>query len=485
MSRPPNIILIMSDQHCRDIMGCAGNAYAETPTLDRLAARGTRFARAYCNAPICVPSRASLATGLPIHDIPAWDNADPYHGQRTSFMHRARDAGYDTVSIGKLHFRSTQDDNGFDDEIVPMHVVSGTGTLTSLLRDDLPRMRSVSQLIRQAGPGLSSYTHYDQSVRENAVDWLTRRGEGSEKPFLLFVSFTNPHPPYEAPPELFARFCAKNIPLPERHGLDTRPEHAALDGFRRYFDLETPFSPEVLAAATAAYYANVNAIDSHVDAVLGAAEAAGLTENTVVIYTSDHGESLGRKGLFGKCNMFEESVGVPLIIAGPGIGAGQVSKTPAQLLDLYSTVLDVTGAKPIAEDAQRKGRSLRELARRLDLPRNILIQHHSAGTTSAQAALSNGRTKLVHSLGMPTMLFDLEADPMETTDRADDPAYAAVLARMEARLAALVDLEREDALCKASQARRVAAAGGREAILSRGNSGYSPPPSAAPARQDQ
>lgn len=485
MSAPANIIVIMSDQHSRGIMGCAGDVYAETPALDGLAARGTRFARAYCNAPICVPSRASMATGLAIHEIPAWDNADPYHGQRTSFMHRARAAGYDTVSIGKLHFRSTEDDNGFDDEIVPMHVASGTGTLTSLLRDDLPCVQSVSALIRNAGPGMSSYTRYDQAVRNQAVEWLQRRGADGQKPFLLFVSFTNPHPPYVAPPDLFARFLAKSIPLPERHDLASRPEHPALEGIRHYFDLETPFSNDVLAAASAAYYANVTAVDDHVSAVLEAAERSGLIDNTVVIYTSDHGESLGRKGLFGKCTMYEESIGVPLIIAGPDIPSGHVSNTPTQLLDIYPTVVDVTGAKPAAADSTRKGRSLRELARRSDVQREILVQHHSAGTTTGQAALSNGQIKIVCTLGLPPMLFDLARDPAETTDRATDPAYRGLLDLMQTHVAGCIDLEQADLACKISQARRVAVAGGRKAILARGNSGYSPPPTATPTRQDQ
>lgn len=476
MTARPNIIIVMSDQHSRDIMGCAGNGYAETPHLDALAARGTRFSRAYCNAPICVPSRASLATGLPIHEIPAWDNADPYHGQRTSFMHRARQAGYLTASIGKLHFRSTEDDNGFDEEVLPMHVASGTGSLTSLIRDELPRVKSVSDLIRNAGPGISSYTRYDNAIREHAIDWISGRAREAEAPFLLFVSFTNPHPPYEAPPDLFDRFRGKAIPLPERHGRGTRPEHPALDGFRRYFDLEDPFSDDVLAAATAAYYANVCAIDGHVGAVLQAVEAAGLTDRCVVIYTSDHGESLGRKGLFGKCNMFEESIGVPLIMAGPGVPQNRISATPVQLLDLYPTVVDIVDAAPTAGDRLRPSRSLRALAQRGDHPRKILVQHHSAGTRSAQAALTNGRTKLVRSLDGPSMLFDLLDDPDESTDLAADPAYAPVLELMETRLAALIDLEQSDRDCKASQHRRLAAAGGPSAVLARGNAGYSAPP---------
>jgi len=477
MSQQPNIIVVMSDQHSGDILGCAGDPFAETPTLDALAARGTRFARAYCNAPICVPSRASLATGLPIDEIPAWDNADPYHGQRTSFMHRARDAGYNTISVGKLHFRSTEDDNGFDEEILPMHIASGVGTMTSLIRDELPRVSSVSDLVRNSGPGISSYTRYDRSVRDQAVNWLEdHRSSTDDRPFLLFVSFTNPHPPYLAPQALYDHFHAKNMPLAERHGLGERPEHPGLRGFRRYFDLDEPFSADVLRAARAAYYANVAAIDGHVGAVLDAAGRAGALDNAVVIYTSDHGESLGRKGLFGKCNMYEESIRVPLIIAGAGVSSGHVSTTPAQLLDLYPTVLDVVGVNPNHADRKRKGRSLRELARRSDTPREIVIQHHSAGTRAAIAALSNGRTKLVRSLGAPSMLFDLADDPDESSDLASNPDYEPLLTTMERQLAARIDLERADRDCKLSQTARLSAAGGAVAVLARGNSGYSAPP---------
>lgn len=134
-----NVLILLSDQHAARVLGGAGGPHSRTPALDALAARGTRFSCAYCNAPICVPSRVRKATGLPIHEFLAWDNVDPYCVQRRSFMHRARDTGMRTRSIGKLHFRASTDDTSFDEQIEPMHVVDGAGNFTKFIHDPAPR----------------------------------------------------------------------------------------------------------------------------------------------------------------------------------------------------------------------------------------------------------------------------------------------------------------------------------------------------------
>ena len=134
---PSNLLLIMSDEHNRRIMGCAGHQMVRTPHMDGLAARGVRFTDAYCNSPICVPSRASFATGRHVHQIGFWDNAIPYDGSVPSWGHRLTAAGHVATSIGKLHFRSADDNNGFTEEIMPLHVVDGVGDLLGLIRDRL------------------------------------------------------------------------------------------------------------------------------------------------------------------------------------------------------------------------------------------------------------------------------------------------------------------------------------------------------------
>src|SRR5262245_31663087 len=141
--KPANLLVIMSDEHDPRWMGCSGNALMHTPNLDRLAARGLRFTDAYTTCPICVPARAAFAVGKYIHQIGHWDNADPYDGKLPSWHHRLRDQGHRVVSVGKLHFRSTDDDNGFSEEIVPMNVFEGKGDLYGLLRGETRELLAV------------------------------------------------------------------------------------------------------------------------------------------------------------------------------------------------------------------------------------------------------------------------------------------------------------------------------------------------------
>ena len=179
----------------------------KTPNLDRLAARGTRFTACWTPSPVCIPARASFATGKYIHQIGFWDNADPYDGSIPSWHHRLRAAGHRVVSIGKLHFRSDEDDTGFSEAIIPMHVVEGKGDLLGLIRDDLPVRGAAYKMARMAGPGESAYTQYDREIAARAQIWLHEEARKCrEKPWVLFVSFVAPHYPLTAPPEHFYLF---------------------------------------------------------------------------------------------------------------------------------------------------------------------------------------------------------------------------------------------------------------------------------------
>lgn len=147
---PRNLLFILSDEHNRDIAGCYGHPFVQTPHLDALAGQGARFNAAYCNSPICVPSRASLATGRYVHELGNWDNAAPYDGTARSWHHALRDAGVDTASIGKLHYRGG-DDYGFCEELIPLHVLNGTGDLKGLFR--APPAQGRHRRPRRAGRG--------------------------------------------------------------------------------------------------------------------------------------------------------------------------------------------------------------------------------------------------------------------------------------------------------------------------------------------
>jgi len=226
--RPANLLFILSDEHSRRVLGCYGREMIRTPNLDRLAASGVRFTDAYCNSPICVPSRAALATGRYVHQIRFWDNGIPYDGSVPSWHRRLRDSGHEVASIGKLHFRSADHDNGFTEEIMPLHVVDGTGDPLGWLRDPLPVRTAALRLANDAGRGDSSYQQYDDRITSAAVDWLKARAGAAArngKPWVLFVSLVCPHFPLIARPEWYDLYPEAELPRPDRKSTRLNSSH--------------------------------------------------------------------------------------------------------------------------------------------------------------------------------------------------------------------------------------------------------------------
>ena len=224
-----NVLFIMSDEHSRRVLGAYGNAVVRSPNLDGLAARGTLFENAYCNCPICVPSRASFATGRHVHAIGYWDNAFPYRGTPPSWGHRLHDTGHRCDSIGKLHYRASDDPNGFDNEILPLHVLKGEGDVQGMLRRPPLRRESTIQLAGDAGAGDSTYLQYDRDIRDETIAWLKSvAAKPTAKPWCLFVSFVCPHFPLVAPPEFFNLYDLKELPLPRLRDPADFPDHPVL-----------------------------------------------------------------------------------------------------------------------------------------------------------------------------------------------------------------------------------------------------------------
>ncbi len=461
MTARPNLVLIMSDEHNRACAGCYGHPFVRTPNLDRLARQGTRFTDAYCNSPICVPSRAAFATGQYVHRTGHWDNAFPYTGTPESWHHRLRDAGGEVVSIGKLHFRGG-DDNGFSEEILPLHVVDGVGDLKGLLRRPMAAKKGNEQMAKGAGRGDSEYSRYDRAICDAVKDWLrARQADGT--PFALFVSFVMPHFPLVAPGPFYDLYEDMDLAT-LRHGLDApAPDHPALAQLRGYMAYDDHFDDERRAVALRAYYGMVSAIDAMVGEILEVLEETGQGGDTFVAYTSDHGDNLGNRGLWGKSVMYEDSAGVPVILRGPGVPEGHVCRTPVSLMDMHPTALDLWGLPP---DAALPGASLVQLANAPDAPeRPVFAEYHAAGAPTGMFMYREGRFKLVEYPGERPQLFDLAEDPGERRDLAADPSAQDALARLRAGLARICDIEEVPARASADQAEAIARHGGREAIL--------------------
>jgi choline-sulfatase len=480
--RQTNVLFIFSDQHSRRVLGCYGNAAARTPVLDALAARGTRFTSAYCQTPICVPSRASLATGRFAHAVESWDNATPYVGtEARSWGHRLTAQGHRVTTIGKLHYRKVDDPSGFPDQRVPMHVLEGVGDLYGLLRGDMPTRPQSRTQVLEARAGESEYIRYDRAIADGAVRWLREEAPAETKPWCLFVGFVTPHFPLVVPDEYWNLHDPDALPLPVQHAPEYWSRHPVLERKRRQEALDAPFDEKTIRNATRAYYGLVSFLDAQVGLVLEALRAAGLHETTRIIYSTDHGEMLGEHGLWWKSAMYESAVAVPLVVAGPDVPAGRVVGTNAMLVDVFPSILEAVGARPAPEDRDLPGRSLWALAREDARPRTAFSEYHAIFSPSGIFMLRTARYKYVHYVGYPAQLFDLVADPEETRDLGADRAHAETRAACEAELRAICDPEAVDRRARANQRRRLDAAGGADAVL---GAGVKIPYTPAPAEFD-
>jgi choline-sulfatase len=467
-----NLLILMSDEHQARAMGCAGHPVVQTPHLDALAARGLRFASAYTPSPICVPARAAFATGRPIHEIRRWDNAMPYDGSIPGWGHALQRGGIPVESIGKLHYRSAEDPAGFDVEHIPMMVAGGHGMVWASVRKEDERVTSTGRMLgTYIGPGESPYTEYDAAVTDRTVAWLRdRAGSGDGRPWCLYVGLVAPHFPLVCPEAFFDLYAGRDLPPPKLHPADGHPRHPWVEKQNAMMDSEAAFADaDERRRAVAAYFGLVSWMDHNVGRILAALEAAGLAEETTVVYTSDHGDNVGARGLWGKSNHYEESVAVPLVMAGPDIAPG-VCDTPVSLLDLSATIPAHFG-----EAFESKGEPLPVIAARgPDPERMVFSEYHAAGAVSGAFMLRKGRWKLIHYVGFEPELFDLETDPEEARSRITDAPE--ILASMMADLTAICDPEATNAQAFADQAALVERFGGREAALRVGAPGATPPP---------
>ncbi len=477
--RPRNLVILMADEHAGKYTGFAGHPIVKTPNLDRLAASGTVFKNAYCNSPICMPSRAAFATGRYPHDTGYVCNATPYDGTVLGWPHHLTNAGIPVTSIGKLHYRDAGVSSGFSESIVPMHAVNATGDLFGALRQTqpLPVRHGVRLVAEQVGRGESTYTTYDRTILSETLDWLTNTAPALSEPWVLFVSFVCPHFPLIAPDQFYDMYDKEMIPLPKACRPEDWPDHPWFEAFRASYITDTFFDDDLRREATAAYFGLCSFVDSLIGQVVEAVGQSSFGNNTNLLYTSDHGDNLGVRGLWQKSNFYQESAHVPMILTGPDVAAGETRNTPVSLVDIYPTVLDSVGlgdgTSPVNEDAE-------SLFRLADAPdddtRVVFGEYHGAGAVNGVFMLRQGPWKYVHFANMPEQLFNLDDDQEEMHNLATASAQAGRIEGFRKMLLARLDPVAVDADIKARQLELVNRHGGRERILTKGSMGASPPP---------
>lgn len=415
----PNILLLFSDQHNPRIAGYAGEKRAHTDALDALAEQSVRFDSAYCQAPLCVPSRISMLTGLETHKCYAWGNNCILYDEFLTLPQHLSQNGYTTCLVGKMHLKGPRWMGGFDHRPYGDLVVDRF----CFHQPDPPYTWDGRWCNHQVGRfAWAGETVIPESLladgvvtRESLAFLHEHADKNSDKPWFLCAGFSRPHFPFTAPGRYIRRHLADPAPLPERpEGYPDKlhpHDKYIVDDFHIY-----DFPDDVQTKTLAAYYACVDYMDDCIGELLDGMRKAGLLENTYVIYASDHGDMAGEHGQWSKRSYYDGSARVPLLISGPGIEGGRAVSSPVELLDLFPTFCDVAG---VAKPDQLDGESL--------LP----ILSGKTNTRKKLAACSNlygnppqvfhrmariDRWKYVEFPTYPARLFDMVNDPDETVD---------------------------------------------------------------------
>jgi choline-sulfatase len=297
---------------------------------------------------------------------------------------------------------------------------------------------------------------------------------------VRFVSLVCPHFPLTARPEWYDLYPEDKVPWPLMYAKSERPTHPYVKAISESMIYDQGFDEAKVRKALAAYFGMVSYVDDNIGRLIRALDDTGLADTTRIVYTSDHGDNLGTRGLWGKSTMYQESVGVPMMMAGPEVPAGVVYREPVSLVDSFPTILDCVGLAPDPGDRDLPGSPLMDVVAGRAAPRTVMSEYHAAGAATAAFMVRLGSFKYVHYVGMPPQLFHLATDPQETRDLAPDAGYRGVIAEAETALRKVVDPEAADRLARADQAAKIAELGGREAILAMGAFGYSPVPGTKP-----
>jgi choline-sulfatase len=448
----PNLLLIMADQLAASWLPAYGHPVVQAPALDELAAGAAVFERAYCASPLCAPARAALLTGRLASRLGVYDNAAELCASAPTVAHRLRAEGYATCLAGKMHFVGPDQLHGFEERLTTDIYPAGmdwTPDWRLPPGERLPWYHTMESVLRPGVCDASMQMDYDDEVAFRAarklLDLARRR---PREPFFLCVSFTHPHDPWEVRARHWDRYDRAAIDLPGPAAA-TDPHSRRLRAMCGADAIE--LDEEQLRTARHAYYAAVSYVDERIGDVLEALRVGGLDDDTIVVFTSDHGEMLGERGLWYKMSFFEPSARVPLIVRAPGRMAPGRIAGPVSHLDVAPTLLELAGA---TGDADLDGVSLLRGA----ADRDVLSEYLAEGVTAPAVMIRRGPHKYVWCEGDPAQLYDLEADPAELTNLAGDPAHAALCASLRAAVSEHWDLAAlERRVLDSQRARRLVA----------------------------
>jgi arylsulfatase A-like enzyme len=427
----PNFVVIVTDNQRFDTIAALGNPVIKTPNLDRLVRGGTTFTRAVAY-PLCTPSRVEMLTGCSAFTTGVFGFSERPPERLAFWPAVMRGAGYETWHVGKWHVRKEPKDSGYTEtgamvrgggtRGAPLYGRHGreiTGYIGSVFSSNRPDVKLEQPVAITAD--------IDRYFADSAIEFI-QRGAAAEKPFFLHVNFTAGHDPYLTPADFDVAYDPAVIPLPP----NILPEHPFDHGNLKGRDeqlLPWPRTPEMVREELAYYYAELSYMDRQVGRIIAAVEQSGQLNNTIVIFTSDHGRGLGSHGLVGYHCMYEHSITVPVIFYGKGIPAGVISQAQCYLRDLFPTVCELSGA---TVPATVEGRSLAPV---LSGKKTQVYDEVYACFKEFSRMVRGDRWKCIYYPQLDKVqLFDLQTDPHEVNDLSQAPQHAQTLAQMQAKL---------------------------------------------------
>lgn len=471
MAQKPNFLFVQADQLAARVLPAYGNTIAKTPNIDRLAGRGVVFEHAYCNYPLCAPSRFSMLSGLLATDAGAYDNGAEFPASLPTFVHYLRLLGYQTCLSGKMHFIGPDQLHGFEErlttDIYPSDfnwTANWTTTVTSTERL-LAAAGEVNGILNSGIYERTIQLDFDDEVAFKAIRKIHDLARSDDRrPFCFFVSFTHPHDPFAIPRRYWDRYCHEDIDVP---AVPPMPRDELDPHSQRLYDhigvAEAAMTEADVRVARHAYYGAVSYIDDQLGDLLEALEVAGFADNTVVIFLSDHGEALGERGLWFKRSFFDCAMQIPFIVSAPSMFSPSRRGENMSLVDLFPTVVDLADPETGLASVETKfvGRSLRSrlLGEDFGGPDRVFAEMTGEGLNSPAIMVMDGRHKYIHCDDDPPQLYDRAADWKET----ENLAGRANAADVERRLAAIVEANWDLAELK----RRVLESQGRRSLVDR------------------
>ena len=454
----PNFLIIMVDQLNGTLFPDGPASWLHAPRLKALAARSTRFANAYTASPLCAPGRASFMSGQLPHRTGVYDNAAEFASAIPTYAHHLRRAGYYTCLSGKMHFVGPDQLHGFEERLTTDVYPADFGWTPDYRKPGERIDWWYHNMGSVTGAGVAEITNqleYDDEVAalaQQKLYQLSRRLD--DRPWCLTVSFTHPHDPYVARRKYWDLYadCDRLEPAEPAYAfedLDPHSQRIMLANDYTKFDITT----DDIRRSRRAYFANISYLDDKIGEIMDVLRATRQAEDTAILFVSDHGDMLGEKGMWFKMCFYEGSARVPLMISAPGMAPGRVD-APVSTIDVTPTLAELAGVDLDEVMDWTDGESLVALAEGAERLSPVAMEYAAEASYAPLVSLREGRWKYNRCALDPDQLFDLEADPRETVNRADDPDCAEILETLRQKSETRWDLDVYDAEVRESQARR-------------------------------